>query len=176
MPGSPEPKQNRLLAALTTEERDRACPCLELVPMPPGKVDPRAESAVLQRRERAWAQALERANRELEIANSELEAFSISASHELRTPLLDIIWCLDKYATDHAGTPAGDDRRLLHLIRQGAGRMHQLIDDLLRLSTLSRQPLATATASMESIARKIAAIGRFCRRSTQCMGNDLSSI
>jgi hypothetical protein len=43
--------------------------------MPPGKVDPRAENAVLQRRERAWAQALERANRELEIANSELEAF-----------------------------------------------------------------------------------------------------
>jgi hypothetical protein len=72
MPGSPEPKQNRLLAALTTEERDRVCPCLELVPMPPGKVDPRAENAVLQRRERAWAQALERANREL-------EAFSISA-------------------------------------------------------------------------------------------------
>jgi len=129
--------------------------------MPLGKVDPPAENAVLQRREREWAQALKRANRELEIANSELEAFSISVSHELRTPLLDIMWCLDKYATDHAGTPAGDDRRLLHLIRQSAGRMDQLIDDLLRVSTISRQPLATATVSMESITRKIAARLRF---------------
>jgi CRP-like cAMP-binding protein len=34
----PDPKQNRLLAALTAGERDRIYPPLELVPMPPDKV------------------------------------------------------------------------------------------------------------------------------------------
>jgi light-regulated signal transduction histidine kinase (bacteriophytochrome) len=120
-----------------------------------------AENAVPGRRGREWTQALTLANRELEIGNSELEAFSLSVSHELRTPLQEIIWCVDMYAADHAGTSTGDDQRLLNLIRQSAERMHQLIDDQLRLSRLSRQQFATASVSMESITRKIAARLRF---------------
>ncbi|HWX70856.1 MAG TPA: Crp/Fnr family transcriptional regulator, partial [Steroidobacteraceae bacterium] len=38
MPGSHDPQQNRLLAALSPDERERICPHLRLVPMPLGEV------------------------------------------------------------------------------------------------------------------------------------------
>jgi hypothetical protein len=38
MPGSHEPQQNHLLAALSPAERERIYPHLDLVPMPLGKV------------------------------------------------------------------------------------------------------------------------------------------
>jgi CRP-like cAMP-binding protein len=38
MPGSHDPQQNRLLAALSPDERERICPHLRLIPMPLGEV------------------------------------------------------------------------------------------------------------------------------------------
>lgn len=80
---------------------------------------------------------------ELEASNRELEAFAYSVAHDLRAPLRAI----DGYASRlHAGTAVDaplteSGRRFLALIRQNVERMAQLIDDLLMLSRLGRQPL-----------------------------------
>jgi hypothetical protein len=79
---------------------------------------------------------------ELEISNRELEAFAYSVAHDLRAPLRAI----DGYASRLAGTSMNaplteSGRRFLALIQQNVQRMAQLIDDLLMLSRLGRQPL-----------------------------------
>jgi signal transduction histidine kinase len=92
---------------------------------------------------------------ELEAANHELEAFSYSVSHDLRAPLRAV----DGYASIITGRygdqiPA-EARRLLETITDRAHFMGRLIDDLLRLSQLSRQPLTNSTISMVALANEV---------------------
>jgi signal transduction histidine kinase len=92
---------------------------------------------------------------ELEATNKELEAFSYSVSHDLRGPLATLQGfaelLLDKYG------PALDEqpRKYLHRINEGAERMAALIDDLLRLSKLSRQPLNLRRAELRKLVEEV---------------------
>jgi len=78
---------------------------------------------------------------ELEAANKELEAFSYSVSHDLRAPLRAVDGFSQAVLEDYGGQLPEEGRRDLQTIREGAQRMGALIDDLLRLSQLSRSPL-----------------------------------
>ncbi len=92
----------------------------------------------------------------LEQSNRELESFSYSVSHDLRSPLRAIdgysFALMEEYGDklDDAGMD------YLDRVRKAAQRMGQLIDDLLQLSRVSRNPLRRQDTDISGIAREIA--------------------
>jgi PAS domain S-box-containing protein len=94
---------------------------------------------------------------ELEAANRELEAFSYSVSHDLRAPLRAV----DGFSRllEEEGAGRLDDRGRDHLrrVRAAAGRMGQLIEDLLALSRVTRTGLHRAPVNLSALARTVAA-------------------
>ena len=78
---------------------------------------------------------------ELESANKELEAFSYSVSHDLRAPLRAIRGFSSLLVESYAAQLPGQAQHLLSRITTNAENMGQLIEQLLRFSQLSRQPL-----------------------------------
>jgi len=87
---------------------------------------------------RDYREEVQRQASAAETANKELEAFSYSVSHDLRGPLRSIDGFSQALLEDETErlTPAGLDH--LRRIRAAAQRMAELIDDLLRLSRVSR--------------------------------------
>ena len=116
----------------------------------------RLANAELEHRIHERTEQLEHANRELETANRDLESFAYSVSHDLRSPLRAITGFLHMYEDDFGQSIPEGGRALLDVVHKSAGRMDQLIDDLLEFSRCSRQPLRKLTVPMASIARRVA--------------------
>ncbi|WP_292432904.1 PAS domain S-box protein [Methylobacter sp.] len=91
----------------------------------------------------------------LESVNHELEAFSYSVSHDLRAPLRAVDGfsriLLDEYADQLDDT--GQDR--LKRIRAAAQRMAMLIDDMLKLSRITRSELKREDIDLSTIAGEV---------------------
>lgn len=90
---------------------------------------------------------------ELEAANKELEAFSYSISHDLRAPLRGIGAFSTILLQEHSSQMPAEARRLLDIVTTSARRMEQLIEDLLRFSKLSRQPLSKQPVNIPALVR-----------------------
>jgi len=112
--------------------------------------------ADLARRVRERTALLDDANRKLETANRELQAFTYSVSHDLRAPLRTI----DGYIKlIFGGNALGKDTELdepLQRIQAACGWMGHLIEDLLKLSgvtmrDLSRQPVDLSTMAADIV-------------------------
>ena len=99
----------------------------------------------------------EELERRVKERTQEIEAFSYSVSHDLRAPLRaldgfslalyeDYAEQLDETAVDY-----------LHRIRSAAGRMGQLIDDLLMLSRVTRQSMQLEPVDLSQMATEILA-------------------
>lgn len=88
----------------------------------------------LERSRRKLAEEVEAHRRTL----AELESFNYSVSHDLRAPLRPIHGFSTTLLEEHGGKLDDDGRRLLGRIRSAAERMDRIIDDLLRLSQVSR--------------------------------------
>lgn len=91
----------------------------------------------------------------LESVNHELEAFSYSVSHDLRAPLRAVDGfsriLLDEYADRLDDT--GRDR--LRRVRAAAQRMAMLIDDLLKLSRITRSELKREDIDLSAMATAV---------------------
>jgi len=91
---------------------------------------------------------------QLETANQELEAFSYSVAHDLRSPLITIGGFSQMLIEDHAAALPEDARRLAVEIAASTQHMSGLINDLLALSQLGRQPIKAQPVSPADIARQ----------------------
>jgi PAS domain S-box-containing protein len=117
--------------------------------------------------ERVQAQAqLRRLNEELEMrirsrtaqleaSNAELDAFSYSVSHDLRAPLRGIDGFSQALLEECSGQLGSEGRHYLQRVRANTARMGQLIDDLLRLSRVSRGDLRRQRLDLSAMARGI---------------------
>jgi PAS domain S-box-containing protein len=87
--------------------------------------------------------SLEKANRELELRNREVERathmkskFLASMSHELRTPLNAIVGFSDLLSDESPGPLNPKQKRFVTHIKQGSAHLLQLINDILDLSKI----------------------------------------
>ncbi len=93
---------------------------------------------------------------QLAAANRELEAFSYSVSHDLRAPLRAIDGFSIALAEDCSGRLDETGKDYLRRIRSGCARMGALIDDLLKLSRLTRGELRRETVDLTGVAASLA--------------------
>jgi signal transduction histidine kinase len=102
-------------------------------------------------------EALRRNAAELAASNSELDAFAYSVSHDLRAPLRSIDGFSQVLLEDYA--PRLDDaaRDALNRVRAASQRMATLIDDLLKLSRITRADFRSERVDLSGMARDIAA-------------------
>ena len=89
--------------------------------------------------------------------NRELEAFAYSVSHDLRAPLRGIDgWSL-ALAEDYREQLDDKGRGYIDTVRAESQRMGQLIDDLLRLSRLTRSEMVVGSVDLSRLAQTITA-------------------
>jgi signal transduction histidine kinase len=93
--------------------------------------------------------------RQLEESNKELEAFSYSVSHDLRSPLRSIVGFSQALLEDHAAKLDSEGRNFLDRIIAATTRMGRLIDDLLKMSRVSRHAMTREQVDLSALARNI---------------------
>jgi two-component system OmpR family sensor kinase len=101
--------------------------------------DPRTEIGRLGTVLNTMLDRLEQALRERELSQARLRRFVADAGHELRTPLTSIQG-LAELALRHEGRPPSERREGDRLIAQNAERISLLVDDLLLLAKLDKEP------------------------------------
>jgi signal transduction histidine kinase/CHASE3 domain sensor protein len=88
---------------------------------------------------------------ELKVANKELEAFTYSVSHDLRAPIRHISGFTKILLEEFRSSLPAEAQGHLQLIDQAAGRMGQMVDEMLKLARLGRQALEVKTTGLSSL-------------------------
>lgn len=99
---------------------------------------------------------LRRQREKLAAVNRELEAFTYSVSHDLRAPLRAVSGFSRVLLEDHTSGLDEEGKECAGRITAAASRMERLIDDLLRLSRLTRAEMKWEVVDLSSMAEKIA--------------------
>lgn len=105
-------------------------------------------AATLERRVNERTAALVKTNREL-------EAFAHSVSHDLRTPLRAINGFARLLADREGPRFDAESRRLLSRIEAGAGRMGELIDDVIEYSRVTRREPEFSAVDLDRLAASV---------------------
>ncbi len=75
---------------------------------------------------------------ELEAVNKELDVFAHTVSHDLRAPLRLITACIQFLKAEHSQELNEEGQNYVHRIEKGAERLQTMVDDILKLSRISR--------------------------------------
>lgn len=94
---------------------------------------------------------------QLEAAAKELEAFSYSVSHDLRAPLRGIDGFSQALLEDYGNKLDDTGKDYLRRVRAASQNMAQLIDDLLKLSRLTRREMQRGAVNLSALAHSVAA-------------------
>jgi signal transduction histidine kinase len=92
----------------------------------------------------------------LETANKELDAFSYSVSHDLRAPLRGIDGFSQALLEDYGDKLDSVGQDHLQRVRLAAQRMSTLIDDLLKLSRVTRSEMHREQLDLSAVVKAIA--------------------
>ncbi len=92
---------------------------------------------------------------ELRTANEELQAFAYSVSHDLRAPLRALDGFSQALREDYGDVLEGDGQDFLRRIESNVQRMAGLIDDMLKLSRVSRQVMEIEPVDLAELARDL---------------------
>lgn len=109
----------------------------------------------LRREKAALEQSVRQRTEELVQANRELDAFAHSVSHDLRTPLNAIIGFSDLLQKTTEPPLTGKALEFAKAIHASGRRMNALIDDLLRLSQVSRCNVAKLPVDLSLMAEQV---------------------
>jgi PAS domain S-box-containing protein len=101
--------------------------------------------------------AQQQAREELRRANENLESFSYSVAHDLRAPLRALANFATILTDDYADSLDEGGRGCAERIKAASERMEELIDDLLRLSSVSRAEISLRKVDLGAEAAGIAA-------------------
>ncbi len=92
---------------------------------------------------------------QLEASNQELEAFAYSVSHDLRAPLRAIDGFSKALLEDYREIIDEEGQDYFARIRNNVSRMGMLIDDLLRLSRVSRSEIRYTKVNLSTLAQEL---------------------
>jgi len=92
---------------------------------------------------------------QLQATNRELDAFAYSVSHDLRAPLRGVEGFSVALLEDYDDRLDETGRDYLNRIRQGCIRMGRLIDDLLKLSRITRSELEPGSVNLGEMAAEV---------------------
>jgi PAS domain S-box-containing protein len=106
---------------------------------------------------RQTEEALRVAKENAEALSAELEAFCHSVSHDLRAPLRSIDGFSRILLEEYADKLDSTGQEYLRRACAGSQRMSDLIDDLLRLSRITRAEISRQPVDLSALAREIAA-------------------
>ncbi|HZG39859.1 MAG TPA: PAS domain-containing protein [Nodosilinea sp.] len=95
-----------------------------------------------------------RTTAQLEASNRELEAFAYSVSHDLRAPLRAIDGFSRALIEDYGDQVGDEGHDYFDRIRHNVNRMGRLIDDLLRLSRVSRSAMAYGAVNLSALVQE----------------------
>ena len=91
---------------------------------------------------------------ELTAANADMESFSYSIAHDLRAPLRQVAGFARILAEECGSEISAAARHHLQKIQDGAELMGNLVDDLLSLAKLNREPLHRRDTSLNDLIAK----------------------
>jgi light-regulated signal transduction histidine kinase (bacteriophytochrome) len=92
---------------------------------------------------------------ELAAINKELEAFSYSVSHDLRAPLRSIDGFSQALLEDYSDKLDEEGKDYLIRVRKATQHMGNIIDDLLKLSRITRRTLDTEKVNLGDLSKSI---------------------
>src|SRR5579863_545463 len=142
----------RFVSANDITERVRAEDALK-------RLNANLESLVRDRTEELRKQTckLQRHERQLALANRELETFSYSVSHDLKSPLFVMSTFTQLLADEYKAKPDIKIESYLNNMREACQWMSSLIENLLRLSHATRVELKRTSVDLSALAAEIAA-------------------
>jgi PAS domain S-box-containing protein len=104
----------------------------------------------------ATKKALSERTIELDAANRELECFSYSVSHDLHAPLRVINGFSEILQERYADKLDEKGKHYLERMRANSEHMRELIDDMLKLSRITRSQINRTKVNLSAIAKKLA--------------------
>jgi len=111
----------------------------------------RSVNAELEQRVQDRTDQFAAANRQLTIANQELEAFSYTVSHDLRAPLRHVHGYVELLVEEAGDQLSEQARHYLKTISDASREMSTLIDDLLAFSRMGRAELSETRVDLDKL-------------------------